>query len=154
LKGKLSSLVLAALLLAGCGEEGGRRDYLTIAGGGITFNYRYSQATIVVVARQIYPMPDGAVVAAEFDLPGGKSRERVQRPAIRGKLSYKLESGYLFGIKKGEPLNVTLLVLDATGKELDRDETRYISDVDQDRLPTKPLVQPDKPNFVPQLENL
>ena len=144
----------ALLLLTGCGEDGGPRDYLAIAGGGITFNYRYSQATMVVVARQIYPMPEGAVVAAEFDLPGSSIREKVQRPAIKGKLSYKLESSYLTGIKKGEPLKVTLLVLDATGKEFDRDETQYTSDVDQSTLPTKPLVQPDRPNYVPQLENL
>lgn len=153
---KLFAPICASLLLlAGCGEEdGGPRDYLAISGGGITFNYRYSQATIVIVARQIYPMPEDAVVAALFDLPGTGVREKVQRPVVKGKLSYKLESGYLTGIKKGEPLKVTLLVLDAAGKELDREETQFTSDVDQSSLPTKPLVQPDKPNYVPQLENL
>jgi hypothetical protein len=142
-----------SLLLAACGDSG-PRDYIKIAGGGITFNYRYSQATMVVVAKQIYPMPEGAHVDALFDIPGETVPERVSRPVITGKLTYKLESKYLTGIKKGVPLKVVLLVIDKEGKELDRDETAYTSDVDQDTLPSKPLVKPDAPNYIPQLENL
>jgi hypothetical protein len=144
---------LSACLLAGCGENG-RPDYMKIAGGGLTFNYRYSEARAVIVGRQVTPLPQGASVEALFDIPGETRRERVSRPAIEGKLTYKLESSPLSGIKKGIPLKVTLLVFDATGREIDREETQYVSDVDQDGLPTKPLVDPSKPNYVPWLENL
>jgi hypothetical protein len=144
---------LSVGLFAGCGENG-RPDYMKIAGGGLTFNYRYSEARAVIVGRQVTPLPQGASVEALFDIPGETRRERVSRPAIEGKLTYKLESSPLSGIKKGIPLKVTLLVIDATGKEIDREETQYVSDVDQDGLPTKPLVDPSKPNVVPQLENL
>lgn len=146
--------VLPFLLLAGCGDDGGPKDYLKIAGGGLTFNYRYSEATSVVVAKQITPLPEGSIVEATFALPGGKGHERVERPAILGKLTYKLESGPMKGIRKGEALQVTLQVRDAKGLVIDRDETRYTSDVDQSDLPSLPLVQPDKPNYIPQLENL
>lgn len=149
----LIALGLLAALLTGCGEEG-PTDYLAIAGGGLTFNYRYSQATMVVVGKQLKPLPEGATVEALFDIPGKKQRESVTRPVQPGKLTYKLESSYLSGIEKGVPLKVTLRLVGADGKELDRDETQYVSDVDQSTLPTKPLVQPDKPNYVPQLENL
>jgi hypothetical protein len=145
---------LSALTLAGCGESGAPTDYIKIAGGGLTFNYRYSQATIVVVLKQVSPMPEGGQVEALFDIPGQKDRARVARPVIVGKLTYKMESPYLTGIKKGEPLHVTLRTLDAAGKELDREETSYTSDVDQSTLPSKPLTDPSKPNYVPQLENL
>ncbi len=147
-------LLMPMLALSGCGDNGGPKDYLDIAGGGLTFNYRYSQATIVVVAKQLHPMPEGSVVEADFTLPGGKDHETVQRPVLPGKLTYKMESNPLLGIRKGEALKVTLLVRDANGAVIDRDETSYTSDVDQDTLPSKPLVQPDKPNYVPQLENL
>jgi hypothetical protein len=149
---KLSMPAVLALLLAGC--DTGPPDYMAIAGGGISFNYRYSQATMVIIGRQITALPEGATVEALFDIPGQQERERVSRPALRGKLTYKLESGYLTGIKKGVPLHVTLRVVDKDGKELDREETQFTSDMDQDKLPTKPLVQPDKPNYIPQLENL
>jgi hypothetical protein len=146
-------LVFAAVLLAGCGENG-QTDYMKIAGGGLTFNYRYSEARAVIVGRQVTPLPKGSSVEALFDVPGETRRERVSRPAIEGKLIYKLESSPLMGIKKGVPLKVTLLVIDAAGKEIDREETQYVSDVDQEGLPTKPLVDPSKPNYVPWLENL
>ena len=146
-------LVFAAVLLAGCGGNG-ETDYMRIAGGGLTFNYRYSEARAVIVGRQVTPLPKGASVEALFDIPGETRRERVSRPAIEGKLTYKLESSPLTGIKKGVPLKVTLLVFDEAGKEIDREETQYVSDIDQDGLPTKPLVDPSKPNYVPQLENL
>ena len=146
--------VVLALLVAGCGAEDGAKDYLRIAGGGITFNYRYGQATMVLVARTITPLPEGGSVEALFDIPGETAREAVRRPVIIGKLTYKLESKYLTGIKKGVALKVTLRALDKSGVVLDTDETSFTSDVDQDTLPSKPLVDPSKPNYIPQLENL
>ena len=146
-------MVFTALLFVGC-TENGQTDYMKIAGGGLTFNYRYSEARAVIVGRQVTPLPKGSSVEALFDIPGETRRERVSRPSIEGKLIYKLESSPLTGIKKGVPLKVTLLVIDATGKEIDREETQYVSDIDQEGLPTKPLVDPSKPNYVPQLENL
>jgi hypothetical protein len=146
--------VMLALVLAACGEEDAPNDYLKIAGGGLTFNYRYAQATMVVVGKQVAPLPEGATVAALFEIPGKTERERVERPVIAGKLTYKLESSHLSGIRKGVPLKVTLLLVGKDGKELDRDETQYTSDVDQDQLPSQPLVDPSRPNYVPQLENL
>jgi hypothetical protein len=153
---KMSAILVLGLsvFLSGCGDDTGPKDYLAIAGGGLTFNYRYSQATSVVVAKMLSPLPEGAVVEATFDLPGNQGQERVERPALVGKLSYKMESSPMKGIRRGEPLKVTLLVRDAKGLVIDRDETRYTSDVDQSDLPSLPLVQPDKPNYIPQLENL
>lgn len=149
----LAATVAAAALLSACGQNG-PPDYMRIAGGGLTFNYRYSEARAIIVGRQVTPLPEGSSVEALFDIPGQTRREKVSRPALAGKLVYKLESSPLTGIKKGVPLKVTLLVVDAAGKEIDREETQYVSDVDQDALPTKPLVDPSKPNYVPQLENL
>lgn len=152
---RYAAIGCAALLLSACGDGGDAPvDYIRIAGGGLTFNYRYSQATMVVVARQVSPLPEGASVEALFDIPGEAQPERVSRPALPGKLSYKLESKYLTGIRKGVPLKVVLRVVDAKGIELDREQTQFTSDVDQSTLPTKPLVDPSKPNYVPQLENL
>jgi hypothetical protein len=147
-------LVLLALMVAGCGEDDQPADYIKIAGGGLTFNYRYSEATMIVVGRQLTPPPKGSMLEALFDIPGEKARDVVSRPFMAGKLTYKLESKVLSGIKKGVPLKVTLRVVDPAGKELDRAETEYVSDVDQSTLPLKPLVDPSKPNYVPTLENL
>lgn len=151
---RFPALCFAVLALASCGDSDAPKDYLKIAGGGLTFNYRYSQATAVVVGKQMSPLPEGSKVEALFEIPNEKEPERVSRPAIAGKLSYKLESKYLTGIKKGVPLKVVLRVIDKDGKEIDREETAYTSNVDQDTLPSKPLVKPDSPNYVPQLENL
>ena len=147
-------LVLLSLILAGCGSDEKSAEYLRIAGGGITFNYRYSQATMVLVARTMTPLPEGATIEALFDIPGEAAREIVRRPVIAGKLTYKMESKYLKGIRKNVPLKVTLRALDKAGLVLETKETSYTSDVDQSTLPSKPLVDPSKPNYVPQLENL
>ncbi len=146
--------VLLALLMTACGGEEIDIEYLRIAGGGITFNYRYSQATMVLVARTMKPLPEGGTVEALFDIPGETTRESVRRPVIVGKLTYKMESKYLTGIKKGVALKVTLRALDKAGVVLDTKDMSFTSDVDQDTLPSKPLVDPSKPNFIPQLENL
>jgi hypothetical protein len=142
-----------AWLLAAC-EPAGPTDYLSIAGGGLTFNYRYSQASMVIVAKQAIPLPDGSHIEARFEHPGVKQREIVSWQVVPGKLTYKFESSPLTGITNGMVLHVSLHVIDASGKEIDHDETQFTSDVDQSSLPSKPLVRPDVPNYVPQLENL
>jgi hypothetical protein len=147
-------LALAAFLLTACSESQGPNDYIKIAGGGLVFNYRYSQATMVVVIKQVKTLPEGGKIEALFDLPGLTARDVQSRPIQPGKLTYKLESSILNGIKKGEPLKVTIRLLDANQKELETEETSFTSDADQSTLPSKPLVDPSKPNYVPQLENL
>ena len=141
-----------ALALVGCNEADAPLDYIKIIGGGLNFNYRYSQAFIIVVGRQVSPMPDGSVVEAIFQVPGAPPEQKVRSPRIEGKLIYKLQTEPVLGITKGGTYRVTLRLLDKDGTELDRDETTYVSDVDQSTLPTKPLV--DGPAYTPQLENL
>ena len=38
--------------------------------------------------------------------------------------------------------------------KLDEIETQFVSDVDEDTLPSKPLMDPNTPGYVPYLENL
>jgi hypothetical protein len=144
--------VIAVIFLQSCGSDEGPHDYLKIAGGGITFNYRYSEAGMVLIAQQKYPLPHGSIVEAQFDVPNQKTRETVSLPALNGKLTYKLQSSPMFGFKKGGEYNVTLRLLDNAGKQLDRDDTKFVSDEDQSTLPKKPLV--DGLEFTPHLENL
>lgn len=145
-------LLVLAVALSACGDDSGPKDYLKIAGGGIIFNYRYSQAGMVVIAQQKYPLPAGSTVEAQFDLPGQNTRETVALPAMEGKLTYKLQSGPLTGFKKGGHYNVTIRLLDNAGKELDRDDTKFTSDEDQSTLPSKPIVEGLE--LTPKLENL
>jgi hypothetical protein len=142
-----------AMLLGAC-SEGKPKKRLKIAGGGLVFNYRYSQANIVIVAQTTSELPEGGMVEAMFDKPGTTERERVSVPVIAGKLAYKLECSPMLGIKKDEVYKVTLRLVDAKGIELERQEAQFKSDQDQSTLPSKPLVDPSKPNYVPQLENL
>jgi hypothetical protein len=142
----------SALLLSGCWEASGPADYLKIIGGGLNFNYRYSQAFMIVVGKQVTPLPEGSTLEAAFQVPGSDTPQIVRSARIEGKLVYKLQTEPVLGIVKGGKYQVTLRLLDKDGKELDRDETVYTSDVDQSTLPTKPLV--DGPAYSPQLENL
>ena len=140
-----------ALLLTGCFDSG-PKSYLKIAGGGIQFNYRVSEASMVVIAQQVSPLPEGSTVEAQFDIPGTATRESVKLPSMEGKLTYRLQSQKLFGITKGGEYKVSLLLVDKDGKQLDYKETTYHSDEDQSTLPDKPLV--DDPAFTPNLKNI
>ena len=53
------SLFFSALVLAGCGDNQKPKKYLQFMGGGLTFNYRYSKATMVVVVRRVSPIAEG-----------------------------------------------------------------------------------------------
>lgn len=147
-------LILIALSLGACSDNQKPKKYIQFLGGGLTFNYRYSKATAVVVVRRLSPMNEGAKFVALFEIPGEATPQRVETPNNPEALDFKFESQALTGIKKDVPLHVTVLAIDEKGVELDQYKTQYISDVDQDTLPTKPLVDPNRPGYVPQLENL
>ena len=144
--------IFLALMLAGCGESG-PIQYLKIVGGGIQFNYRYSEASMVVVAQQTYPLPEDSHVEAMFDVPGTNTRETVSSQAVDGKLSYLLQSPKLTGFTKGGKYNVTIRLVDKSGKELDRKSTVFTSDEDQSALPDKPLVE-DPVALTPRLDHI
>jgi hypothetical protein len=146
------SFVIMCMILTACGDDSGQKDYLKIAGGGITYNYRYSQVSMVVIAQQKYPLPEGSTVEAQFDLPGQTARQIVTLPAMTGKLTYKLQSEPMTGIKKDGEYNVTIRLLNSAGKELDRDDRIFVSDQDQSTLPSKPIVEGHE--FTPKFENL
>jgi hypothetical protein len=147
----MKRILVLALLLAGCGESG-PVEYLKIAGGGLQFNYRVSEASMVVIAQQVHPLPEGSQVEALFDIPGTNTRESVVLPSMEGKLTYRLQSQKLFNITKNTPYNVTIRLLGKDGKELDKKETAFHSDVDQSELPDKPLVA--DPAFTPNFQNI
>ena len=147
----MKRFTLLALLLAGCFEQG-PIQYLKIAGGGIQFNYRVSEATMVVVAQQTYPLPEGSRIEALFDVPGTNTRQSVSSQTVEGKLTYLLQSQKLMGITKGGKYNVTIRLLDKSGAELEHKDTVFTSDEDQSTLPDKPLV--DDLALSPRLDHL
>ncbi len=141
-------LLIVAALMSACGSG----DYVRIAGGGIAFNYRYSQAFMILIAEQRRPLPAGAMVQALFDVPDSTSRAIVQLPVMEGKLTYKLQTEPLLGFTKGGNYKVTLALIGADGKTIESHDTVYTSDEDQSTLPKKPLVEGLE--FTPHLENL
>lgn len=143
----------SALIAAGCGDDKPPTK-LKIAGGGLQFNYRYSQASIVVVVQTTGQLPEGATVEAIFERGAGTPPEQVSETVLAGKLLYKFQSSPMLGIKKGDAFKVVVRLVDGKGIELERHETHFSSDQDQSTLPSKPLIDPSKPNYVPQLENL
>jgi hypothetical protein len=134
----LAAVALAAMFLASCGGDAPETEYVAIAGGGLTYNYRYDEARAVIVARQLTPFPEGAKLEALFDVPGQNRRERVASPPSSGTLFYKLQSSPLKGLRKGVALNVTLRLIDENGVEIDRVETQYTPLADQEKLSVTP----------------
>ena len=150
---KLSCAALIALSLGGCGPQGPKK-YIRIIGGGISFNYRYSKATLITVIKTLSPLPQGGQIEAQFEVPGKTEPNIVTMAVVESRLTYSLESDAMLGIKKDVPLHVTILARDAKGEILDTDKTQYISDTDQEGLPTKPLMDPNFPGYIPLPENL
>jgi hypothetical protein len=151
---KSLGLILALLLLVACGDNQKPQSYLQFLGGGLTFNYRYSKATLVVVIRRTAPMKEGSKFVALFEIPGEAAPQRQEQPNNPDALDFKFESKALTGIKKDVPLHVSILAIDEKGAQVDELKRQFVSDIDQDSLPNKPLMDPNKPGYVPQLENL
>lgn len=144
-------LLLAVLGLAGCGEDPST-PYLEYAGGGFVFNYRTANHYYGFVVRQKRPLPEGGRLEVRFELPGGQE-EKAAEKIVPGRLQYKFQTGDIDGIEANHPYKAVLVLLDAEGKEIERLEHSFKTDVEQSSLPAKPLVvgpgyqpNPDQPD--------
>ncbi len=151
---KIISLVLSLFLLMACSDDQKPKSYIQFLGGGLTFNYRYSKASMVVVIRRTSTLNEGSKFVALFEIPGETAPQRVELANNPEALDFKFESKALTGIKKDVPLHVSILAIDEKGVQLDEIKKQFTSDVDQDSLPSKPLMDPNKPGYVPLPENL
>jgi hypothetical protein len=132
-------IAAVAALLGGCEDN---RPMFKIVGGGFMFNYRYAKATYGFVVRPQKPLPAGSILEASFDLPDSDQKYVVREPSFPGKLQYGFETEALHGIKKKTPYTVKLRLLEAgTERELAAITQVYMSDIDQEGLPTKAPVQ-------------
>jgi hypothetical protein len=133
-------IFIAASLLAAC-EDNSKAPYLEFAGGGFIFNYRNADAYYGFVVRPKKPLPEGSVLEARFEVPGGAPDYIVTTTAAPGQLQYMFKTDTLRGIVKGHDYRAVIRIIDGTtSAEIARYEKTFRTDVDQASLPDKPLV--------------
>lgn len=131
--------VAVAALVAGCSSEPG--PYLKISGGGFIFNYRLANAMLGVLVVAPRSLPEGATVEVSLTNPAG-GEPLVQSAVVendRSQFDFRFES--LSGIRRDVDYLATVRLLDPSGKEIERIERIYHSDIDQaETMPDKPLT--------------
>ncbi|QRI64655.1 hypothetical protein JQ506_06555 [Shinella sp. PSBB067] len=135
----LAILLPLALALAACQRETGG-DPLKLTGKMFVFNYRLAYATYLVTLEQTEPLPDGAIVKAEFENPAGGAPLTLERKIFPNLPRVVLESPDVTCVKKARPYKVTIVVVGPDGGTLQSIETEVTSSADQSILPAKPLV--------------
>jgi hypothetical protein len=129
--------LVSALLIAGCWEE---EEYLELAGGGFVFNYRNAEATWGVIVVPHRDPPQGATIEVTFENPAGGEPIVVTKPARPGPGRIDFNTPALTGIEKDRPYKAVVVLEDASGRELQRLEKSFASELDQAVLPERPLA--------------
>lgn len=124
------------LLIAACVGE---NDYLKAGGGGFIFNYRNAEATYGIILFPQKDPPAGATIEVRFENPAGGEPILLSR-AARGGGRIDFETPPVQGVEKDKPYLVVAVLKSAEGKELQRIEKTFKSEVDQSVLPDRPLA--------------
>ncbi|OCP16511.1 MULTISPECIES: hypothetical protein [unclassified Ensifer] len=132
--------MMAAMLMAGCQRETGP-DPLKLTGKMFVFNYRLAYAAYIITLSKLEPVPEGSIVIATFENPAGGEPLTLTRKLFPKLDRVVLESPDLTCVKKERPYAVTIEVKGPAGETLQTLETTVTSDIDQDILPAKPLVE-------------
>jgi hypothetical protein len=127
-----------ALLLAGCSSEGG--PAIEVAGGGFIFNYRIAEVTAGVVVVPLKPFPEGSSVEMTFENPAGGAPIVVAKKATPETPRIDLTTPPLTGVRDDRDYQVTVRLLDSGGKELEKVDKNFRSQVDQAKMPSAPLT--------------
>ena len=134
-----ATTMLATAALAGCLDDD-KSPYVELRGGGFQFNYRIAEATATVVLGTLRKLPANSLIEVNFENPAGGAAIVLRKPVGADDTSVDFSTPPLTGIVKDKPYQVTIRLLDKDGKELQRIEKPYKSNLDQAVLPEKPLV--------------
>ncbi len=133
-----------AIALAACTESG--PPYLATEGGGFLFNYRLAEASaqIVVGPKPKKTLPENAVIEVTFENPAGGEPIVMRRSVINPKqLRYSFQTQALHGIKAGKDYVVTVRLVGADGREIEKIDKVFHADLDQSVLPeVAPVIGP------------
>ncbi|MDX0458457.1 hypothetical protein GOC73_01875 [Sinorhizobium medicae] len=132
--------LLAAAAIAGCQRDSGP-DPLKLTGKMFVFNYRLAYATYMITLNRTEPVPDGSTVVATFENPAGGNPLTLERKLFAKLDKVVLESPDITCVKKQMPYAVTIEVKGPDGASLQKLETTVTSDIDQDVMPAKALVE-------------
>jgi hypothetical protein len=141
--------IIAFAALAGCLDDD-KSPYLELRGGGFQFNYRIAEATASVVLGSLRTLPASSVIEVNFENPAGGAPIVLRKPVGADDTSVEINTPPLTGIVKDKPYQVTVRLLDKDGKELQRIDKPFKSNLDQSILPEKPLVV--GPGYAPNPE--
>jgi hypothetical protein len=140
-----TSRLLAPLLLvlaAACSPDDG--PYLEFLGGGFVFNYRHAEADYGFVVKRLRRIPEGTVIEAILENPGGGEPFILRESAAWDRLEYVFRSPPVRGVQAGRDYRVEVRLLDPqSGRVLAIYARTFRSDVDQSVLPERaPVVGP------------
>lgn len=142
---KLAAIVaiLAIALATGCTGKSGGEDgpYLKIIGGSFIFNYRLAYAFAGVLMISERDLPTGSTIEVWFQNPTGGPPLVMTKPAGPEKDRYEFTIEPIDGIKANVDYVATVRLIGPDGKELQKLERVYRSEIDQTlALPDKPLT--------------
>lgn len=144
----LRSLALVALVAgAACNRSG---EYLAIAGGGFIFNYRIAEATYGIALKPMRDLPDDSVITATFENPSGGEPFVMTKQGPFNPIRIAFQTPALEGVVAHHPYKAVVVLTDAAGKELQRIDKNFESDLDQSILPEHPLAI--GPGYQPNLD--
>lgn len=137
---KLLLAIAAFSLLCACQRETGP-DPLQLTGKIFIFNYRLAYATYMITLTKKEQVPEGSTVMAEFEDPAGGAPLTLERKLFAKLDKVVLESPDITCVRKERPYAVTIRVKGPDGAVLQTIETTVVSDLDQDIMPAKALVE-------------
>ena len=129
--------VLALLAACSGGDSG---PYLALSGGGFMFNYRVAEATASFVLAVLRPLPDGATIEATLENPAGGAPVVVRRTSARNDKRLDFDTPALHGNKADKDYMMIIRLVGPDGKELQKIEKNFRSNIDESVLPEKPLT--------------
>lgn len=140
LKALLLVLLPWVLVSSGCDQELEPAS-LEIVGGGFIFNYRLAQAYYGFTARTEGGVPEGAILEARFEDPGGGEAIVVRQPICPDRDRYKFETPPLTIVEADRDYAVELRLLDpATEVVIAQAGRQFRSKIASDVLPPRPLT--------------
>jgi hypothetical protein len=144
--------LIVFLFVAGCGDDAAK-PHIKFMSGGISFDPAHSHATLLLVVRQLKPLPEGGKLTADLTFPDARYNQKIEMAVNAGNLTYGFNTEFPADPTTSDAFRAEVRVVEADGNVVATIAEDFGGRIDKHVMPRNSDMIPNRERQVEQLND-